>query len=325
MKNTTRLWLLLLALIYSSGCEKKESAPLIKSTETKIGITGGNTATPSGNLTVAIPPGAFSQDVTIKIETITEVAPQGIGATLKLSPEGTKFLKPVTLTFKYDEAELTQKKTYPELLRVATREENGKWETLKKVKLDKVNKTISVEATHFSDWSLVIISGNLSYYFNNVQYNEEVIVLNEAKTFLQCITITPDGYATITPGAPYNQTIIRSQNESPLIALNFEIKNDLSTGVSFNQSGLGPNSCNDFQKDWAEIYSYFMDPPGSGLVYSIFNSREENGSSAIILTSWGKNTGDLIAGSFSGTLVNPYTTPLKEERSIVGEFAFVRQ
>jgi hypothetical protein len=54
MKKVTHYGLLFLVIIYSSGCEKKESTPLIKSTETKIGIAGGNAETPSGNLTIAV-------------------------------------------------------------------------------------------------------------------------------------------------------------------------------------------------------------------------------------------------------------------------------
>jgi hypothetical protein len=324
MKNITHSWLLLLVLIYSSGCEKKESTPLIKSTEIKIGIAGGNTATPSGNLTIAVPPGALSQDVTIKIETIAEVAPQGIGSTLKLSPEGTEFQKPVTLTFKYDEAELAQKKTYPELLRIVTREKGKDWEILNQVRLDKANKTISVETTHFSDWSIVVVEGNISYVLVTLDglatptyYSAETIIFSERIDTLKGRKSEMDTSTNYVYGSYYSTTLKTQNEDVGSISLYLGTKEEVTT------------------KNYDAGYLTYMNPYGyvlarSGLYTVVrkstlgpvdYSCGDNYPPCQLTITNWGKNVGDLIAGTFSGRLYFDGKT----QEDISGTFAFIRK
>jgi hypothetical protein len=330
MKNSIKYsYLFFLSLIYLLGCEKKESTPLIKSTETKIGIAGGNTATPSGNLTIAIPSGALDKDVAIKIETTTEVAPQGIGVVQKLSPDGTKFQKPVTLTFKYNEAELAQKKTYPELLRVATRETNGKWETLKKVKLDKANKIISVEATHFSDWSVISTDGGISLEIGNIwSYADLSSQLSAYNRRDSCFNATTNGGDFFDFKGIQIDNFTSADADKVSVLLNLTDKTDITVNTYSFQWPFNNTTCPIHQKKFADLEIRLASVPPDPKTYFLYTygSSIANGNSAypfsVAVTSWGTNAGDLLAGTISGKL--EYSKDISTY-DVTGSFAFIKK
>ena len=71
-----------------------------------IGPAGGTLASTDGILTLTVPPGALAADVTIGIEPVTNTAPLGIGASYRLTPEGTTFAVPATVRMPFTSADL---------------------------------------------------------------------------------------------------------------------------------------------------------------------------------------------------------------------------
>lgn len=117
-----------------------------------IGIAGGTFVSADGRIRIEVPAGAAA-DTTFSVQAITAHAPGGIGAAYRLGPGGSTFAVPLRLVFSFDEDDLAG--TAPELLRIATQDEHGRWRVHQDVDLDVASSTVSVYATHFSDWSLV--------------------------------------------------------------------------------------------------------------------------------------------------------------------------
>lgn len=117
-----------------------------------IGAPGGSLTSDDGQLTVSIPAGALSQTTVVSIQPITNTAPQGLGKSYRLTPEGTTFAKPVSLTFHYDDNDLGGNDA--QLLWITTQKADGSWNALLKSEVNTTSKTVTVQATHFSDWSL---------------------------------------------------------------------------------------------------------------------------------------------------------------------------
>jgi hypothetical protein len=100
---------LALAVGASGGCAGKTSSSGYGTTQPAsasqiVGPSGGIVSTSDGNLSVQIPAGALSSDVTVTIDPLTAVtvpARQIIGTPYELGPSGTTFAKPVTLTFAF--------------------------------------------------------------------------------------------------------------------------------------------------------------------------------------------------------------------------------
>ena len=132
-------------IIFSlSYCDNNDSAP---NTSNKISST-------DGQLQVIIPKSATeNNNVSIQIDQIPLLG--RIGSTYSINADQNEFNDPVTLTFKYDENSLPEGLD-PEDLKVAFRKDESKhWEVMPFRKLDKLDQTISVSTTHFSDWGLV--------------------------------------------------------------------------------------------------------------------------------------------------------------------------
>jgi hypothetical protein len=106
-----------------------------------------------GALRVEVPAGALAAEQILSIEPISNNAHGKIGGAFRLGPEGTTFARPVRLTFNFAPEQIVG--TAPQLLRVASQNRNGFWELHEDLQLDADEGTVSVETTHFSDWSLV--------------------------------------------------------------------------------------------------------------------------------------------------------------------------
>lgn len=118
-----------------------------------IGSEGGSLVSADGALRVAVPPGAVAEPTTFSIQPITNHAHGGLGSAYRLGPEGAHFAEPVRLHFHYETAALAG--TSAELLAIATQEADGLWSAPRGVTHDADLATVSVDATHFSDWSLI--------------------------------------------------------------------------------------------------------------------------------------------------------------------------
>ncbi|MBK8741081.1 MAG: hypothetical protein IPM02_16840 [Betaproteobacteria bacterium] len=120
---------------------------------TTIGAAGGSVGSADGRLVLTIPAGALAADTAIGIQPLTNMAHGKIGAAYRLTPEGQTFLAPVTLAFAYADADLPG--TAAELLGAAFQTATGHWQWAGEAAIDTVAKTVSVDSSHFSDWSLV--------------------------------------------------------------------------------------------------------------------------------------------------------------------------
>ena len=121
--------------------------------EATIPTTGDTLASADERLTFDIPTGALGVPTTIPIQAIGNESPGGSGLGYRLSPEGSTFASPVKLTFRYAKADVDG--GLPGDLRIDYQDGQGRWNAPKKRTLDEAAKTLTVEATHFSDWSLL--------------------------------------------------------------------------------------------------------------------------------------------------------------------------
>lgn len=111
---------------------------------------GGSVTSADGRLTLDIPAGALAAATSIGVQPITNTSPNGIGLAYRLEPEGTTFAVPVTLTFHLSTAEaLGIASTF-----VVTQYPDGLWYSLPNQQRDANAQTVSMSASHFSDWSL---------------------------------------------------------------------------------------------------------------------------------------------------------------------------
>ncbi|ULQ55253.1 hypothetical protein KJS94_11430 [Flavihumibacter rivuli] len=117
-----------------------------------IGPAGGVLSSTDGQLTVTVPQGAIAANTDFVVQPITNTLYEGKENRLayRLLPEGVSFDKPVTLTFAYNEDDLNT--VSEDLLTVAWQQQDGSWK-VEPTRLNKLSKTLTVETTHFSDWT----------------------------------------------------------------------------------------------------------------------------------------------------------------------------
>jgi hypothetical protein len=125
--------------------------PTGSATEMTIGPEGGTFT--AGALSIDFPACVFGTATTVGATPISATAPGARGQALRLAPEGATFSQPVTLTFQYGDEDLAG--TSPEALLIAFQQTSGVWAVPGDVTLDTANRTLSVQATHFSDWTMV--------------------------------------------------------------------------------------------------------------------------------------------------------------------------
>lgn len=116
----------------------------------QIGAGGGIFTAMNGAVRIAIPAGALAGNTQVSVLRVSNMNTAGFGAAWRITPHVT-FLKPVELTFTYDDTEISN--TLPEAIGVAFQDENGIWRGMGG-HIDTDKKTITVSTTHFSDWSL---------------------------------------------------------------------------------------------------------------------------------------------------------------------------
>lgn len=124
-----------------------EANPVQKS----IGAAGGTISSTDGAITVNIPQGALEANHTISVQRISNTNPLGINKGYRITPHNTVFAKPVTITFTYSDEDILG--AVPEALGIAYQDAQGVWQSINTVTVDKAAKKISVQTTHFSDWT----------------------------------------------------------------------------------------------------------------------------------------------------------------------------
>lgn len=118
-----------------------------------IGVAGGTLTSPDGKVKMTIPQGAVAVNTAFSIQPITNTLYEDDASRVawRLLPEGTVFAKPVEIVFKYDDADLAT--TVEDFMIVTWQDANGHWK-VEPARLNKQAKTLTVETTHFSDWTV---------------------------------------------------------------------------------------------------------------------------------------------------------------------------
>jgi len=105
-----------------------------------IGAGGGRLVSADGTVSVEVPPGALAADAELRLQAITNTAPDGQGDGVRLQVEGV-LAKPLTLTLAYAEAMAP----HADGLGVALQRADGSWLSLPITQLDKANRAVSVQ------------------------------------------------------------------------------------------------------------------------------------------------------------------------------------
>lgn len=131
----------------------EKGAPVGAAITKLIGPAGGILTTPDGRILITIPPAAIRDAITFSLQPVMSTLPLN-GDTLcyQLQPADVKFLKPVTIQFKYTDVD--EDGSHPELLNVAFQDEEGHWFGKQSTELDSIHKTLTVTSTHFSTWGI---------------------------------------------------------------------------------------------------------------------------------------------------------------------------
>jgi hypothetical protein len=117
----------------------------------EIGPAGGSLESPDGSLRLTVPPGAFDRVRTVAITPISNQAHGGLGVAWRITPEGLDTPVPMTLEWRYPEAQVRGMSH----LNVAVQGADGVWRTTGNLQHDAAQRTLRVQTTHFSDWSFV--------------------------------------------------------------------------------------------------------------------------------------------------------------------------
>lgn len=190
-----------------------------------IGAGGGSVISGDGQLAVEIPAGALNADVAIAIEPITRTLVDGVEnktmPAYRITPHGQSFLKPVKISFRFSAGEF--KKITSATAKIAYQDSNGKWIGLNKSLVDTVSKIVSVQATHFSDWTV----------YESV-YLEPTGVLsvevNKSVT-LKVMTVTP---LTLTQSELNNEELYLDEPSEIPLPVDWRIVNGSNNGTIVN-------------------------------------------------------------------------------------------
>ena len=150
-----------------------KGAPAGAAVTRDIGPAGGQLQSADGAISINIPAGALSANTPVGIQPISNEAPLGIGKGYRLTPEGTTFARPVTITMKYESDSLIN--TASDFLWIASQAADGSWVGHRKSVVDVNARTVSVQTTHFSDWVIgVFLKMSLSPAAATIKVKENI-------------------------------------------------------------------------------------------------------------------------------------------------------
>jgi hypothetical protein len=117
---------------------------------TQIGANGGSFQSADGVIKVTVPAGAVENNVSFSVQPVENTLGSK-ALSYRLKPEGVNFKKPVTITYNY--ASINLGTTNPKHLFLACQDAEGNYFSAKNTKGNVANHTLTVETTHFSDWT----------------------------------------------------------------------------------------------------------------------------------------------------------------------------
>lgn len=119
-----------------------------------IGSNGGTKTSDDGKASVTIPAGALSEEKAITVAPANNPPNGNIGTAYDFGPSGTQFVKPVTITLKYNETDLAG--TDESLLRLGV-VENGNWVVVAGSASNKDENFVSGQTDHFSVYGILAV------------------------------------------------------------------------------------------------------------------------------------------------------------------------
>lgn len=163
-----------------TGVNRPQGQSLGDVTEKTIGVEGGKIQSEDGQVEIIIPAGALTKETTIGIEpvsrTLVDRSENEQLPAYRLTPHNQQFQKPATIRFHYSIASLAN---------IAYQDDKGKWRGMPNLQKDESAKTVSVQSTHFSDWTT---------YESIYLEPKEPIMVEVGKTLhLKVMTVTPMG------------------------------------------------------------------------------------------------------------------------------------
>lgn len=200
------IWTSILVVMFTASCSKSKvdkpvvsRPPLVTAPGTPegaavkktIGAAGGSISSADGNFSVQIPAGALTANQEITLQPVSNQLPAGYGKAYRLTPHNIQFQQPVIIRIRYDETVITN--TVPELLAVAYQNEEGKWFYIEELALDKTQKTLTVQTTHFSDWGYFPL-----FYLDP----SEALVDPGGQLTIKCMATVDDDLFIPLPGEP---------------------------------------------------------------------------------------------------------------------------
>jgi hypothetical protein len=301
MYKTYLLPLVIIISLFATSCsdsdtEAEEPELPIDSVGVTINSSGGSLESTDKNISVVIPAGAVNSSVSIEIEELANDAANGIGKIYSLTEQ--QFLKPVTLTLKYTDDELSTKKTYPALLRLVTRKSAvSSWEVVDDFVIDQTTKTVKAEVDHFSDWTLVSTDGTLDFSMDGVSYKNlslSVTMGTKLGRPAKFRASSTDRYFTATVDSTIMGTSYATLSAylGKIAALTEQAPTDTSNVLLVEPN---PNSC----------------------------YRRSDGSTRFRFTNYSTTTNALVTGTFTlvGTLPTDNST-CQARKTITGTFAY---
>ena len=154
----------------------------------EVTAAGGTLTSIDGRLTLHVPAGAVAAATTLTVQSISGEGPGAVRA-WRLGPEGQTFTAPVELVMAYDSSDIAG--SAPEAMGVSFQNPTGTWSAINASKLDTTAKTVTVDTTHFSDWSL----------FSGAQLrppNPSVLVSESVELVLNLCEVNADSASDLT-------------------------------------------------------------------------------------------------------------------------------
>jgi len=133
------------------GVPTSVGKPIGEQVSKVIGPTGGTLTSADGTLTLTFPAGALTKETTITAQPVENTAFGAAGPGYEFGPHGTKFAKPVTLTWHYAPTDLQG--SSPEALGIAFQDEKNVWLGRTNLTVNAAQRRVSAPIYHFSRYS----------------------------------------------------------------------------------------------------------------------------------------------------------------------------
>lgn len=154
----------------------------------QIGKEGGTLTSKDGTITMEVPAGAVDAATTFSVQEVENVL-KSRSKSFRLLPENVDFKKPVTLTYHYDK--ISMEGTNPDMLFLAYQDKEGNFYWANKTKGNRQDKTLTVQTSHFSDWTFY---SQYDLYSENKLLNGEISLVQGEEIAIELKATPQDNF-----------------------------------------------------------------------------------------------------------------------------------